>query len=295
MLAQQLDHQFIAVGAERVRVDRRQAPILPLWRKRVRWSAAVSSERQYRLVDPGLCPIPVGAKRQVLIQPDRHGELHGRPSDLIQLAACPPLKVLKEANAFSVPLRVLTNRLARGLKLLRPLVPGGRLGLNQPALFLQRLEGRIELEWSAFRLDKPFEKPGSSRFRSEIRFFPAVGICEKFLVGQIQHGALGGRNGVVIHQTARPQRLERGLKFWSAELLLCLFRAVKFREPLKTDIEFIEIEPTVRRIWTSVVGRGIPQGVQWIESDNSGAQFLPSPLHNPVEIGEIPASPIAIG
>ena len=230
-----------------------------------------------------------------MIQADRHGQLFGRPPDLIQLVVCHPLNVLKKTNALSVPLRVFASRLARGLKLLRPLVPGGRLGLNQSALFLQCLKGCIELERSAFRLDKPFEKPGSSRFWSEIRFLSAVGVHEKLLIGQIQHGALGGCYGIVIYLTAFPQRLEIGLKVWSTELLLCLFRAVKLWEPLKVDIEFIQIEAAVRRIGADMVGRGIPQGVQRIESNDPGTQFLAGPLHNLIEVGEVAASPIAIG
>ena len=90
-----------------------------------------------------------------MIQPDRHRQLLGSPSDLVQLFARYPLNVLKEANALPVPFCIFTNRLARRQELFGPIVPGGRLRLNQPAFFLQRLERGIHLERRALRLDKP--------------------------------------------------------------------------------------------------------------------------------------------
>ena len=151
------------------------------------------------------------------------------------------------------------------------------------------------LERRALRLDKPLQEPGARRFRLEIWLLSAVGLCEEFAVGQIEHGALGGCNGVVVHLPALSQRLELGLKLGSKELLLRLLRPIKFRQPLEIDIEFIEIQSAVRRIGADVIRRGIPQCVQRIESDDSGAEPLPGPLHNPTEIGEVAAPPITIG
>ena len=44
-----------------------------------------------------------------------------------------------------------------------------------------------------------------------------------------------------------------------------------------------------------MIRRGIPQCVQRIEPDDSGAELLPGPFHNPAEIGEVAAPPITIG
>ena len=44
-----------------------------------------------------------------------------------------------------------------------------------------------------------------------------------------------------------------------------------------------------------MIRRGIPQCVQRIEPDDSGAEFLSGPLHNPAKIGKVAAPPITIG
>ena len=102
-------------------------------------------------------------------------------------------------------------------------------------------------------------------------------------------------NGIVVHLPALSQCLKLGLKFGGTELLLCLLRPIKLRQPLEIDVEFIEIQSAVWGIGADVIRRGIPQCVQRIESDDSGGEFLPGPLHDPAEIGEVAASPITIG
>ena len=167
--------------------------------------------------------------------------------------------------------------------------------MNQPAFFLQSLEGGIQFEWRALRLNKPFQEPCARRFRLEIWLLSAVGLCEEFTVGQIEHGALGGCNGIVVHQPRLSQQLKLGLKLGSTELSLRLLRSTKFRQPLKIDIEFIEIQSAVGRIGADVIWRGVLQCVQRIEPDNSSAETLSGPFNNPAEIGEVTAPPVIIG
>jgi hypothetical protein len=68
--------------------------------------------------------------------------------------------------------------------------------------------------------------------------------------------------------------------------------AMKFREFFDVDIECIQEQPAVRRIWAAIGGAVVEQCVQRIEADTVCAQ-MPCEFDQAREVSEVPDAPVA--
>ncbi len=176
--------------------------------------------------------------------------------------------------------------------MLGPGLPHGRLGVHQSAFVFQGLKNGIAFEGVSFVADESFQEPSAGGRGLERGFVTGIIVPKELSIGQIEHRPFGRRNGVIIHPIALSSRFQCTVELRTTADSSGIGRRMKLGQSFQIDVEFVQIEPAVRRIGAQMMRPAILERVQRIDAHESGSQVSARPFDQITQIREIACPPI---
>ena len=260
--AQDLDDRRIGAGAQGMRRQRCQAPVLAGLVELVGRRAEAGTRDDAVAIGPGLGAIGRDADREVEIEPERHrgGRLKLR---LLELRLCQPLQPGEERHALAMPGGEVPDLGAGGILIGQgPGAPGVVRRVLAVKMLEQRVEQRLPLEARAALAPEGLERRPSRASQRGL----------ETLEQQRQDLELERRDGRIVDQLGTARPLQAGPEIGTRQQGLRRRAAGQLRHLLDRDEQDVEEAPAGGRVGAVALRCCRQLGVDRVDADEGRAE-----------------------